>query len=145
MTLRAIVIGAGWAGEGHVIGLRDAGVEVAALCGRTPEPAYKRADQLGIAQVRFDWRVAIEEFHPDIVTIATPAVERRDMVEVAARYSCHVVCEKTLATNLADARAMVAAVEQAGVKHGYAATHVYAPALDGAEAIGNCSKSVYRQ
>ena len=36
MTIRAVVIGAGWAGEGHVIGLRDAGVEVVALFGRTP-------------------------------------------------------------------------------------------------------------
>ncbi len=43
MTMRAVVIGAGWAGEGHIIGLRDAGVEVVALFGRTPEPTYQRA------------------------------------------------------------------------------------------------------
>lgn len=129
MTLRAIVIGAGWAGEGHIIGLRDAGVEVVALCGRTPEPAYKRAAQLGVEQVRFDWRSAVEEFRPDIVTIATPAVERRAMVELAAQQGCHVVCEKPLATTVSDAKAMVVTVEQARVKHGYAATHVYAPTI----------------
>ncbi len=129
MTLRAIVIGAGWAGEGHVLGLQAAGVEVVALCGRTPEAAYQRAAQLGVAQVRFDWRAAIAELQPDIVTIATPAVERRAMVEWAAQHGCHLVCEKPLATTPEDAAAMVAAVEQAGVKHGYAATHVYTPTI----------------
>jgi predicted dehydrogenase len=61
MTIRAVVIGAGWAGEGHTIGLRDAGVEVVALFGRTPEPAYQRAADLGITNVRFDWRAGLEE------------------------------------------------------------------------------------
>jgi hypothetical protein len=28
MTIRAVVIGAGWAGEGHIVALREAGVEV---------------------------------------------------------------------------------------------------------------------
>ncbi len=43
MTLRAVVIGTGWAGEGHTIALRAAGVEVVAMCGRTPEPAKAMA------------------------------------------------------------------------------------------------------
>jgi predicted dehydrogenase len=135
MGRRAIVIGAGWAGEGHVIALRYAGVEVAALCGRTPEPARKRAAQLGVAEVRFDWRAAIEEFRPDIVSIATPAAPHREMVEFAAQIGCHLVCEKPLATNAADARAMFDAVERAGVKHAYAATGCYAPAIIHVQAL----------
>ena len=71
--MRAVVIGAGWAGEGHIIGLRDAGVEVVALFGRTPEPTYQRAAQLGITDVGFDWRAGLEELRPEIVSIATPA------------------------------------------------------------------------
>ena len=126
---RAVVIGAGWAGEGHVNGLRDAGVEVVALCGRTPEPARQRAAQLRIPNVRFDWRAAIEEFEPDIVTVATPADTHREMTEFAARAGCHVVCEKPLAANPSDAAAMLRAVDEAGVKHGYAATGCYAPAI----------------
>ena len=43
MTLRAVVIGTGWAGEGHTKALRHVGVDVAALCGRTPEPAQAMA------------------------------------------------------------------------------------------------------
>ena len=129
MALRAVVIGAGWASEGHTVALRDAGVEVVALCGRTPEPTRQRAAQLGIADVRLDWRAALDELEPDIVAIATPAAPHREMAGYAAGRGCHIVCDKPLATNTADARAMLAAVEGAGVKHGYAATGRYAPAI----------------
>src|SRR5690349_17950750 len=134
MTLRAVVIGAGWAGEGHTLGLRDAGVEVVALCGRTPEPAHARAQQLEIANVRFDWRDALEEFRPDIVTIATPGDAHCAIAEHAAALGCHIVCEKPLSITATDARAMQRAVEQAGVQHAYAATGCYAPAVLHAEA-----------
>jgi predicted dehydrogenase len=135
LALRAVVIGAGWAGEGHVVGLRDAGVEVVALCGRTPEPAYKRAAQLGVDAVRFDWRAAIEELRPDIVTIGVPGAPHREMAEFAAQAGCHIVCEKPLAINAADARAMLEVVERAGVKHAYAATGCYSPAIIHAQAL----------
>jgi predicted dehydrogenase len=107
MTLRALVIGAGWAGEGHTLGLRDAGVEVVAMCGRTPEPARARAQQLNIPELRFDWRAAIAEFQPDIVAIGTPGDTHRAIAEAAVEAGCHVVREKPLATSAADARAML--------------------------------------
>ena len=34
--LRAVVVGAGFAGEGHTIALRENGVAVEAICARTP-------------------------------------------------------------------------------------------------------------
>ena len=129
MSLQAVVIGSGWAGEGHTIALRAAGVEVVAMCGRTPEPAIAKARKLGIPNVRFDWREAVEEFKPHIVSIATPARPHREMAEAAASLGCHVVCEKPLATNARDARAMLTAVEKAGVKHAYCTTSRYGPAV----------------
>jgi predicted dehydrogenase len=128
MTLRAVVIGTGFAGEGHVIALRDAGVEVVALCGRTPSAAQARARQLGVDDLRLDWRRALDELRPDIVTIATPGHTHRPMAEYAAALGCHVVCEKPLAPTAGDARAALAAVERAGVRHAYAATARYSPA-----------------
>ena len=128
MTLRAVVIGAGWAGEGHTRALRHVGVDVVALCGRTPEPAQAMAQKLGIADVRFDWREALITLRPDIVSIATPAGAHCEIALVAAKLGCHIICEKPLGLNAAQARAMLQAVEQAGVKHGYSATSRYAPA-----------------
>jgi len=47
--------------------LVPAGLNVVALCGRTPEPAQAMAQKLGIADVRLDWRAALQELQPDIV------------------------------------------------------------------------------
>ena len=129
MALQAVVIGAGWAGEGHTIALRDAGVEVIALCGRTPEPAYARAAQLGIADVRFDWRATLTELRPDIVTIGTPGDTHSEIARHALALGCHVMCEKPLALNVSDAQAMLDAAIRMGVKHAYGPTARYAPAV----------------
>src|SRR5262249_16689813 len=127
MSLKAVVIGAGWAGEGHTIALRAADVEVIALCGRTPEPAYTMGEKLGIAQALFDWRKALEDLKPDIVSIATPAKPHLEIMEVAAKLGRHIACEKPMGINAAQARAMYVAVEEARVKPAYAATSRYAP------------------
>ena len=112
--LRGIVIGTGWAGEGYVTALRQAEVEIVALCGRSPEPTRAMGARLGVADVRLDWRAAIDDLLPDIVVVATPAEPHREMVEYAAERGAHVVCEKPLGLSADDGRRMLAAVEAAG-------------------------------
>src|SRR5215510_14563219 len=99
MSLRAVVIGTGWAGEGHTIALREEGVEVVAICGRTPEAAQAMAARLEIDDVRLDWREGLNSLRPDIVSIATPAAPHREMAEFAAQLGCHILCDKPLAVN----------------------------------------------
>ena len=52
----------------------------------------------------------------DAVYIALPNTMHRDYAERAARAGVHVLCEKPIATSLADARAMVRACYRANVK-----------------------------
>src|SRR5574338_606098 len=52
---------------------------------------------------------------PDGVIICTENNRHREMVEMAASRGIHILCEKPLATTLADARAIVEACERAGV------------------------------
>jgi predicted dehydrogenase len=125
MPLRAIVIGSGWAAEGHTWALQAAGVEVVALCGRNPETTMALAARLGIKAVGFDWYKTLTEFRPDIVSIATPAASHREMAVAAAEAGCHVVCEKPLAVAAAEAREIFEAAQRAGVKTAYAATGCY--------------------
>jgi len=108
--LRALVIGAGWAGEGQTLALRSTGVEVVALCGRTAAPAHHLAAHLGVPAVRLDWRAAIAEFHPDIVAIATPTASHMEIATTAAASGCHILCEKPLARDPSEAAAMPEAV-----------------------------------
>ena len=125
--LCAVVIGAGWAGEGHTIALREAGVEVVAMCGRSPEPTQRRAAQLNIPEVRFDWYKALMEFKPNIVAIATPGNVHYEIALAAAKMGIHILCDKPLGIDAIEARSMLHAVEQAGVKHAYASTSQYGP------------------
>lgn len=129
MTLRAVVIGAGWAGEGHTIALRDCGVEVAALCARQADVVRAVAERLRVPVASTEWRQTLATVRPDIVALATPASLRREVVEVATSLGCHLFCDKPLAATAAEAKALVRLVEQAGVKHAYAATQCYDPSV----------------
>ena len=133
--LRGIVIGTGWAGEGYVTALRQADVEVLALCGRSPEPAHAMGTRLGIGVVRTDWQSAIDDLSPDIVVVATPAEPHCEMVEYAAGRGAHVVCEKPLGRDADEGHRMLNAVDRAGVKHAYGTTTRYAPGLSQARAV----------
>jgi predicted dehydrogenase len=52
---------------------------------------------------------------PDGVIVCSENSKHRPLAEMAAAAGAHVLCEKPLATTVADARAIVAACEQAGV------------------------------
>ena len=65
---------------------------------------------------------------PDIVAIATPGHLHQEMVLAAASLGCHILCEKPLGLDAGQARAMLQAVEAAGIKHAYCTTSRYAPA-----------------
>jgi predicted dehydrogenase len=49
------------------------------------------------------------------------------MAEYAAALGCHLLCDKPLGLNEPQGRAMLHAVEKAGVKHAYAANSLYNP------------------
>lgn len=86
------------------------------------------AHKLGIADVRLDWRAALQELQPDLVAIAMPGHLHEEMVLAAAKVGCHILCEKPLGLNTDQAQSMLQAVEAAGVKHAYGTTSRYAPA-----------------
>jgi len=127
--LRAVVLGAGFAGQGHAHALRDCGVDVVAITGRTESVLQTVAQKLGIPKAATDWRAAIAEVRPDIVAVATPGGTHVEMVEYALRFGCHVLVDKPLATTARDARRLYRRAEAAGVRTAYAATFRYQPAV----------------
>lgn len=127
--LRAIVIGAGFAGEGHTRALQYAGVDVIAMCARQPAIVRAMADRVGVPVASTDWRATLEEVQPDIVAIGTPASLRREVIEAATAKGCHLYCDKPLATTAPEAADLCRLVEAAGIKHAYAATRCYDPSV----------------
>jgi len=127
--LHAVVIGAGFAGEGHTLALRHSGVDVVAICARQPGVVQAVATRLSIPEASTDWRHTIETVKPDIVALATPASLRGEVVEAATRLGCHLFCDKPLAATAAEAERLYRMVERARVKHAYASTHRYDPSV----------------
>jgi predicted dehydrogenase len=127
MGLRAIVVGTGWAGEGHALAMQSAGVEIVAICGRRAEIAQSLAARLGISDFRLDWRKALSDIRPDIVAVATPGGAHREITVAAAEAGCNVFCDKPMGVDASDARAMLAAVGVANVKHAYGASSCLEP------------------
>ncbi len=128
-SLRAVVIGAGWAGEGHTRALQFCGVDVVGICARDKPIVADVAQRLGIPHAYDDWRRALDELRPDIVALATPAELRTEPIEVAAARGVHVYCDKPLSTTAGEARRIYETVKDAGIKHAYAATLCYDPAV----------------
>jgi predicted dehydrogenase len=71
----------------------------------------------------------------DALLVTTWTSEHRSIVEAAAVRGIHVFCEKPLATNVADARAMVHAVQSAGVIHQCGLVLRWSPAFVVARAL----------
>jgi predicted dehydrogenase len=101
----------------HVPALRAAGFEVHALVGRDGEKTARRAARLGITRVCASLDDALSLPGVDAVSIATPPATHAPLVIAAARAGRHVLCEKPFALDAREARAMLAAAEEAGVAH----------------------------
>src|SRR5262245_52196802 len=91
--------------------------EVVAVCGRDAVRAGQIAAKFGTPQVFHDYRQLIAEGGCDAVIIATPDDLHCGMALAAIDARLHVLCEKPLAGNAADAKLMHERAQRAGIKH----------------------------
>ena len=94
--------------------LRDRAALVAAA--DLNEEAARDAAAPWAAEAYTDGRALLDKGNVDMVVIATPEASHREWTEAAASAGVHVLCEKPMATSVADADAMIAACRQAGVR-----------------------------
>jgi predicted dehydrogenase len=101
-------------GEAYIANLRAIpGVEVCGVADEDPRRGKRLADAHG-APFYQNYRALLES-KPDGVIICSENARHLPLVEMAASYKINVLCEKPLATTLADARAVVEVCERAGV------------------------------
>jgi D-apiose dehydrogenase len=116
IPLRGVLIGCGFFAVNHLHGWRDAkGAEIVAICDQNPLRLALVGDQFGIAVRYQDAAEMLRTEKPDFVDIATTAPSHRALVELAAQFGVAAICQKPFATNLDDAKAMVAACTRASV------------------------------
>ena len=127
MSLRGLVLGTGFAGQGHTAAFRANGVEVVGMVGRTPDVLAQVAAELEIPYTSMDWGQALTDLNPDIVAIGTPGGAHVAPILEALAHGCHIFCDKPLATTAEDANKLWLAAKDAGIKTAYAASFRYMP------------------
>lgn len=105
---RAALIGAGYIAREHLRSLRQIpGVEVTALCDRSPTLAAAMADEFGVPRWYADAEKLLVEERPDVVHVTTPPQSHVALASLALKAGCHVFVEKPLALSLAESEALL--------------------------------------
>jgi len=130
--LRVGIIGAGRiAALVHVPSLQlwPEACEVVGVASRTEEKARSFAAQWKIPRVYPEWRALLADPDVDAVVVCPPSGLTATVAKAAIAAKKHVLCEKPLGLNCAEALDLQAAGERGGVVHMVAFTYRFVPAL----------------
>lgn len=114
-TLRAGVIGLGWAGRQHMAAYaEEAGVELVALAGMEADQLAELGERYGVAEDQryANWQDLVASGELDVVSIATPTTLHAPIATAALDAGLHVLSEKPMAENSDVGRTMVEAARR---------------------------------
>ncbi len=117
--IRVGMIGASWWGELMFVPALHSheNAELVAIASRNAEAGTAFAQRHGIARHFTDYREMLRDGGLEAVIVATPDDQHRDMTLAALDAGLHVLCEKPLALNSADAEIMLRRAEASGRVH----------------------------
>ncbi|MDQ6675562.1 MAG: Gfo/Idh/MocA family oxidoreductase [Chloroflexota bacterium] len=102
---------------------------LAAIAGRDAEAVRAAAVRYGYERAYTDWRDLVTDPGVQLVDNGGPNNAHAEPCIAAARAGKHVLCEKPLGRTATEARAMLSAVTQAGVKHMVGFNYRFVPAV----------------
>lgn len=129
-TYRVGIVGSGFGGRVHAPGFSlHERFEPVAIA--SPNNAQKIANERKIprAFVSLDAMLEALGSEIDVISIASPPFEHHRAVMTAIAAGKHVLCEKPIATRLADAEEMTAAADRAGIANAITFEYRYGSAL----------------
>ncbi len=110
------IVGAGFARTTQIPGFKDCvGARVVAIASAHRENAESVADEFKIRHVYNDWRELVASEDVDLVSVVTPPATHLEITLAALEHGKHVLCEKPMALNAAEAKQMTERAEVAGV------------------------------
>lgn len=135
-TFRIGVIGAGKiVRECHLPAYRAAGWEVVRIASRTAEAAQRAAIDFDIPAASGDLADVIADERVEVVDISLPSHLHPEVAIKALEAGKHVLLQKPMANTLADARAIVAAADRAGVRLAVNQNGRWDPAIQACRAL----------
>lgn len=113
-TLRVGIVGLG-IGRHHLRAYQQIpGIEIVAVADTDPKRLEEFGAANGIPNLYDDYKPLVARDDLDIVNVCTPNFLHAPVAVAAMESGKHVLCEKPLASNLADAEAMVATAARTG-------------------------------
>jgi predicted dehydrogenase len=100
-----------------------------AIAGRSAERVRAAAERYGYEKAVTDWHDLVNDPQIQVFDNGAPNNLHAEPCIAAAQAGKHIICEKPLARNAAEAKAMLDAVQAAGVVHMCAFNYRFVPAL----------------
>ncbi|WP_327294501.1 MULTISPECIES: Gfo/Idh/MocA family oxidoreductase [unclassified Streptomyces] len=110
----AAIVGTGMIAGVHAQAVRGAGAEVRGVVASSPERGAQVAAEWGIPRGYPQLEAALADESVDVVHVCTPNGLHATQAEAALRAGKHVICEKPLATSVADAERLAAVAQETG-------------------------------
>lgn len=136
-TMNIAMVGTGFMGKAHAIAysvmplLFNAPIETRrkVVVDVNEQLAADAAKRLGFEEHATDWKATVARKDVDIVDICTPNDSHAPIAIAAAKAGKHIMCEKPIARNAAEAETMLKAVKDAGIVHMVAYNYRHTPAV----------------
>lgn len=109
------IIGAGVIGAVHFRAATMAGAHVQGVADATPEISKEVAEKSGLARAYASPFDAIADSAVDVIHVCTPNASHREFASAALSAGKHVICEKPLATTVADAESLAKLARSSGL------------------------------
>lgn len=128
-ALRVAVVGVGWAGARHVEAIDELGRGLVVECLVDVDAPFlaEQAARLGVEKTYIDCREALDDAAVEAVSICSPHPLHCAQAVAAAEAGKHVLVEKPMAMDVAEATRMIEAAEVNGVQLYVAENAVYVP------------------
>lgn len=118
--MRYALIGCGRIARNHMIAAHNNSLELAALCDLSSDNMKSLLEASSFAgtlpQFYTDYRQMLQQVRPELVAIATDSGAHAAIALDCIRAGCHVIIEKPIAMSVAEARGIIQAAEEQGVK-----------------------------
>jgi myo-inositol 2-dehydrogenase / D-chiro-inositol 1-dehydrogenase len=114
--VKIAVLGAGYTGERHARAWSALGHDVVSVCDIDTPRAEQLSEAHGITRIYADYREAVKDPEPEIVSVCLPLAFHAPATIAAAQCGKHVITEKPLCRTFAEAAQMEDAVREAGVQ-----------------------------
>jgi D-apiose dehydrogenase len=115
MNERVVMVGAGYWAQFQVEGWRDAGTPLRAIANRHIENAQALAQRYGVPTCYDDVAAMLDAERPTLVDVVLPPAAQEPAVRAAVERGIPTICQKPFGTDLAQAEAMTAMAQAAGV------------------------------